>query len=121
MYREYRDRAAFYVIYILEAHASDLWQDVANVQANVLIRNPFTEKERMGVAGMCVRDLGLEIPALVDGMDNAVEAAYTGWPDRLYVIDIEGRIAYKSAAGPYGFRPDGAGEALRHLFSSPSN
>jgi hypothetical protein len=26
-------------------------------------------------------------------------------PDRLYVIDAEGRIAYKGGRGPFGFRP----------------
>jgi hypothetical protein len=33
------------------------------------------------------------------------EKAYTGWPDRLYVIDREGRIAHKGKAGPFGFKP----------------
>jgi len=47
--------------------------------------------------------LAIKIPAVVDGMDNQVERAYTGWPDRLYVIDTAGRVRYKSAAGPFGF------------------
>jgi len=33
-----------------------------------------------------------------------VEKAYTGWPDRLYLIDKEGRVAFKSAPGPFGFK-----------------
>lgn len=49
--------------------------------------------------------LGIKLPAIVDGPDNAVERAYTGWPDRLYVIDRDGTIAHKSAAGPFGFKP----------------
>jgi type I thyroxine 5'-deiodinase len=113
MYREYRDRAAFYVVYILEAHASDLWQDAENLRDRVLVANPRSAAEREGVASACAVHLGLEIPALVDGMDNAVEAAYTAWPDRLYVIDREGRVAYKSGAGPFGFHPAGAEQALR--------
>ena len=32
--------------------------------------------------------------------------AYTGWPDRLYLIDANGRMAYKSMPGPFGFEPD---------------
>jgi len=31
-----------------------------------------------------------------------LEAAYTGWPDRLHVIDVDGRVAYKSRPGPFG-------------------
>lgn len=46
-----------------------------------------------------MKNLGIEFPALVDEPDNRVERAYTGWPDRLYVIDRSGRIAHKSAAG----------------------
>ena len=45
------------------------------------------------------------MPALVDGFDNATDTAYSGWPDRLYVVDRDGRIAYKSAPGPFGFHP----------------
>jgi hypothetical protein len=59
--------------------------------------------------------LGIEFPALVDDPDNAVERAYTGWPDRLYVVDREGRIAYKSAPGPFGFHPAGVDSTLKRL------
>jgi hypothetical protein len=115
LYRAYGDRVAFYVVYILEAHPSDLWQDVENVKADLEIANPLHIDERRKVAGVCMRDLGLEIPAVIDGMDNAVERAYTAWPDRLYVIDREGRVVFQSAAGPYGFHPGDAEGALRRL------
>ena len=103
------------MVYIQEAHASDLWQDPQNLRDHILIRNPFTAGERQQVASSCIRNLGLEMPAVVDGADNAVEAAYTGWPDRLYVIDRQGKVAYKSGAGPYGFHPDEAEAVLRRL------
>ena len=64
---------------------------------------------------MCVRNLGIELPALVDEPDNRIERAYTGWPDRLYVVDRDGRIAYKSAAGPFGFKPAEVAAALARL------
>ena len=116
MYRQYRDRAAFYVVYIQEAHASDLWQDEQNLRDGILIRNPFTFGERSRVADSCVRNLGIEIPAVVDDIANSTEAAFTAWPDRLYVIDRQGRVAYKSAPGPYGFYPAEAEAVLRQLF-----
>jgi hypothetical protein len=115
LYRQYGRRVAFYVVYILEAHPSDLWQDVENVKADVVIADPQYANQRRTIASVCVRDLGLEMPAVVDGMDNAVERAYTAWPDRLYVIDRDGRVAFKSAAGPYGFHPGDAEGALRGL------
>jgi type I thyroxine 5'-deiodinase len=59
--------------------------------------------------------LGIKFPAVVDGFDNAAERAYTGWPDRLYVIDRGGRVSYKSDPGPFGFKPQGVAETLRRI------
>jgi len=52
---------------------------------------------------------------VLDGFDNSVEKAYTGWPDRIYLIDKEGRIAYKSKPGPFGFKPEELKGALEHV------
>ena len=62
-----------------------------------------TEAERAETADLCVVRLAIKLPALLDEIDNRTERAYTGWPDRLYVIGTDGRIRYKSAAGPFGF------------------
>ncbi len=101
------------MIYIEEAHPSDLWQLPSNIKDDVIFARPTTEAERFGVAESCVRKLGIEIPALVDGLDNPVERAYTGWPDRLYLIDKDGRIQFKSAPGPFGFRPKALEAAIQ--------
>ena len=50
-----------------------------------------------------------------DDLSNSTEIAYTGWPDRLYVIDRAGKVAYKSAAGPYGFKPAEVEATLKFL------
>lgn len=117
MYKEFQDRAAFHIVYILEAHPSDVWQMASNIRQNVVFASPRSLDERNSVAEACVRKLNIEIPALIDGFDNAVERAYTGWPDRLYVIDRDGRVAFKSARtvrfSPRGCpaRTGGAGDA----------
>jgi type I thyroxine 5'-deiodinase len=115
LYRDYRDRAAFYIVYIQEAHPVDAWQLDVNVEDEVLVASTKTLDERVDVAGVCVRNLGIEFPALVDEADNRVERAYTGWPDRLYVVDTDGRIAYKSGAGPFGFKPAELEQTLERL------
>ncbi len=69
-------------------------------------------------AATCVSKLGIEFPAVVDDLANTVERAYTAWPDRLYVIDRAGRIAYKSQPGPFGFHPDGVAQTLARLLPS---
>jgi len=100
------------VVYIREAHPSDAWQMAVNVRQNVLFADPKTFGERSSVAETCIRKLGIRIPALVDDVGDAVEAAYTGWPDRLYLIDREGRVAFKSAPGPFGFKPQALEQSL---------
>ena len=91
------------MVYIQEAHPVDLWQVSSNVEDGVLFASTQSDDERAEVAGTCVLRLAIKIPAVVDGIDNRVERAYTGWPDRLYVIGTDGRVRYKSAAGPFGF------------------
>ena len=118
LYKEYRDRVAFYVVYIEEAHPIDAWQLDDNLEDDVLVASTKTLDERVDVAGVCMTKLGIELPAIVDGPDNAVERAYTGWPDRLYVIDRDGVIAHKSAAGPFGFKPADVAAVLKRLMPS---
>jgi type I thyroxine 5'-deiodinase len=90
----------------------------SNVRDNVLFRSPRDEAERTAVAGACVRKLGIKFPALIDGFDNRVEAAYTGWPDRLYLIAPGGRVLFKSKPGPFGFHPRDLEAAIGNALSS---
>jgi len=103
------------VVYISEAHPTDLWQMQSNVKEGVLFRNPATSQDREAVANSCVRKLHIEMPALIDSIDNRVEQDYTAWPDRLYLIDANGRIQFKSAAGPFGFEPKQLAAAIALL------
>ncbi len=117
LYRQYRNRVEFYVVYIQEAHPIDAWQLDSNIKDDVLVATTKSADDRDQVAGICVTKLGIELPALVDGPDNRVERAYTGWPDQLYVIDRSGVIAYKSAAGPFGFKPSQVKDALKRILT----
>jgi len=103
------------VVYIQEAHPTDLWQMPSNLHDGVLYRSPQSDAERNETASACVRKLGIRIPALRDRIANATERAYTGWPDRLYLIARGGRVLFKSAPGPFGFNPSGLENALKSL------
>ena len=105
------------MVYITEAHPSDVWQMQSNIKDKVVFASPRDEEERSAVAGTCVRKLGIEIPAVLDEFGNSTEAAYTAWPDRLYLIDGSGRMVYKSPPGPFGFKPDDLQAALRKIAS----
>ena len=87
----------------------------SNVEDNVVFASPKNEEERALVAGACVRKLGIKIPAVLDEFGNSTDQAYTGWPDRLYLIDAAGRVAYKSKPGPFGFKPDDLKSALTRV------
>ena len=115
MYEQYGSQIAFYAVYILEAHPSDVWQMQSNIKDKVVFASPKDEEERAFVAGACVRKLGIKFPAVIDGFENHTEVAYTGWPDRLYLIDAEGKVTYKSKPGPFGFHPADLEGAIKKL------
>ena len=106
---------AFYVVYILEAHPSDNWQFPTNIRDNVVYASPKDQQERAQLATTCINKLGIQMPALIDDMNDTAERAYTGWPDRLYLIDSQGKIAFKSRPGPYGFKPAELEAALANV------
>lgn len=110
---QYKGRADFYAVYILEAHPTDIRQMQSNIRDKVLFRSPRDEAERVSVADACVRTLGIRFPAVIDGFDNRVEKAYTGWPDRLYLIARDGRVLFKTEPGPFGFHPQELASALQ--------
>ena len=112
MYAEYKDKAQFFIVYIKEAHPSDDWAMRVNPRLKY-IKDPTTFFERFQVANTCVADLKLTIPCLIDGMDNAAARAYKGWPDRLYVIGKDGKVAFQGGPGPGGFKPAELETALK--------
>jgi iodothyronine deiodinase-like protein len=100
------------VVYITEAHPSDMWQMQGNIRDSVVFASPKSEEERALIAGACVSKLGIKPVAVLDQFGNATEKAYTAWPDRLYLIDANGRVAYKSRPGPFGFKAGELRDAL---------
>ncbi len=105
MHRRYGDRVTFFVVYIQEAHPIDGWQVPINEQEGVVYEQPKTAAQRQALAEACALRLKLSIQTLIDGMTNGVDRAYAALPDRLYLIDADGRVAYRSGPGPMGFKP----------------
>ena len=87
----------------------------SNVRDKVLVATPKSFEDRAEVGATCVKDLKVELPMVVDEIDNRTERAYAAWPDRLYVLDGEGRITYKSRPGPFGFKVEPVAQALAAL------
>ena len=115
MYERFRDRVSLVFVYIAEAHATDEWQMQSNLDDDVLIAQHTVIEERFVAARAGVARLGLTMPVLVDGMDDAVSQAFAAWPERIYVVGGDGRIAFQGGPGPWEFDPDAAGRALGAL------
>ena len=90
----------------------------SNIRDKVIFRTPESFEERTEIASSCVRKLGIKIPAVVDDMNNSTERVYTGWPDRIYLIDRDGRLVMKTKPGPFGFYPSQLEKHLRQLVPS---
>ena len=103
------------VVYIREAHPDDEWQTKANKRDKVVFVQPTKLAERNKVATVCSANLNLSIPFVVDKMDNKVNESYAGWPDRIYIVDKDGKIAYKGAPGPRGFKVQEMADKLTKL------
>lgn len=104
LYRRFEDEVAFFVVYIREAHPEDGWVLESNRDDGILVADPQTVVERGEVAVACSLRFELELPVLIDDVDDEVGRRYGGWPDRLYLIGADGNIAYRGGEGPFGFR-----------------
>jgi hypothetical protein len=88
---------------------------VSNDRAGIAFAQPRDKGGREAVAAKCCTALEVSMPLLVDEIDDRVGNAYSGMPDRLYVIDRDGRVAYKSGRGPFGFKPGEMEQSLAML------
>lgn len=92
----------------------------ANVDEGVLLRRHVRLEDRFAAAREAVERLGLTLPVLVDDMDDTVSAAFAAWPERLYVAERGGRLAYVGGPGPFEFEPDAAAAVLAELVGDGS-
>jgi hypothetical protein len=112
MKKRYGDRAEFLAVYVREAHPSDGWRMASNDKAGIVVAQPRRRAERETIAATCRTQLKMSMPLLVDGLDDKVGHGYSGMPDRLYLLDRNGRVAYKGGRGPWGFKPGELEHAL---------
>ncbi len=98
LHARYRDRADFYLVYTREAHPVDGGRPSRRVKQE----QTHTMEDRRRVASRCVKALGLDMPVLLDDLDDSLVSAYNALPERAFAIDAKGRIAWRSAHGPRG-------------------
>lgn len=126
LYRQYKDRVEFLVIYIHEARLSEE-QSLGKGINKLLVRlfksnkvvdvyEPKTIEARRTVASRCLAILQYDMKTYVDEMDDAVNEAYAALPSRLYFVGIGGRVVYAGGLGPSGFKTQELETAIRRYF-----
>lgn len=103
---QYSDRMQFVCVYIKEAHPTDGVRSVANDRDEILFTAPTNEDERAEIAGACMLRYNFTFPMLLDKIEDPTETDYRALPDRLFLLDSDGKIAWKSGPGPHYFRAE---------------
>lgn len=119
IYEEFKDRVQFYCVYIQEAHPTDGRQSAQNLVDGVLYEQPKSLEEREELARVCVLRLNLKMPMLLDSMSNEVDRLYAALPDRLYVLDENGVVVFRTLVGSPGFDVDAWYAAIRRHIGVP--
>ncbi len=114
-YKTYGDHVRFLMVYIREAHSTADWQSTRNERDGIVVPLPKTMAEKSAAANMCVRKLNLPFTAVVDGLDGSMEAAYSAWPSRAYLIDENGVIQYGTGLTELDFHADDLEAALKKV------
>ena len=76
-----------------------------NRDDDILINEPTNDDERHAVATECALRLKIRMPVVIDPIDDEIARAYGALPDRLYLIEPGGHVAFQGAPGPFGFKP----------------
>ena len=115
LWETYQDRVNFVVVYIREAHPEDGWVVTPNRDEDIAFMDPTNDQEREEVATACAIRLKIRMPVVIDEIDDTIASAYGALPDRLYLIDKGGTVAYQGEPGPWGFDSEKLAQALTKL------
>jgi hypothetical protein len=105
IYEDYKEKADFLTVYVREAHPTDEWQMKSNLKDDVCYAQPKTLEQRVTIANDFIKRFKFTLPFGIDDMSNAADLAYSAWPERFYIIDESGRIAYRGGMGPFNYNP----------------
>jgi type I thyroxine 5'-deiodinase len=105
-------------VYVREAHPTDEWQMKSNIKDDVCYAQPKNLEQRVAIANDFVQRFQFPLPFGIDDMSNRAEGAYSAWPERLYIVDETGRIAYRGGMGPFKYNPAEVREWLAAKFGA---
>ena len=80
-----------FFFYVREVHPTDGWLVDANVEEGILFRPHQTIEERDEAASSCTVGLQIQLPPLIEGIDNGIADAYHAAPGRPTLLGL-GRL-----------------------------
>jgi tetratricopeptide (TPR) repeat protein len=104
--KRYGAQAPFLLVYIREAHTGETWESARNARDGVRVQPAANIAEKREHASYCMRQLHLAFPAVVDGMDGAVEKAYAAWPSLAVIVGKDGRVIYSTRLTELDYRAE---------------
>ena len=123
LHERFGNRAEFVLVYVREAHSTDGWR--AHHSGWSIITDPRNDEERKAAAAQACAMLKVPFPIVVDTMDDTVAERWSAWPERLFVVDVDGLVAYVGGQGPWGYwpreetKPFGWGQGHEHDHGEP--
>lgn len=111
LYETHGKEADFWWIYTQEAHATDSERPNRRVE----IATHKTLEDRKAAAKGCAAASVLKAPVLLDDMKNSVATAYSAMPERFFILNSDGKVAYAGGRGPRGVDVDALEKSLKVL------
>ena len=91
-----------------------------NLDDNIILNAPGSIEERAEIAEVCVLRLNMAMPMLLDDMTDQADRLYNALPERLYLIDGQGVVRFKTVAGSRGFAPEDWADAIADMVGPPA-
>ena len=103
----------FCLVYIREVHPTARSRIGKSSYDGVSIPQAKTELERTFAAEQMCTELSLDLPTVIDNLQNTTSHDYLAFPDRLYLVGRDGRVAYRGGPGPFAFEPQELDDAIQ--------
>ena len=131
MYKKYGKKAEFVFVYLREVHPEGDENGgrfggrggrggrggpgSSGVGGRGAVPQPTTLEERRANATQALKTLGLSLTIVLDDMKDTTGDTWSSFPDRLFIVDKKGKVAFAGERGPRGYDPKEMEVSLKQL------
>lgn len=127
LFETFQSQVVFLSIFIRRTNPVNDWfpaknlsiflQKITNSIPKAVLEEPKNMADRRNAAAKCTRQQKYNCVTLVDEMDDRVNKAYAGYPARLYLIGLDGKVVYAGGMGPWEFYPQNLYDAIERYLN----